>query len=58
VHTGFWWKNPREGDHSYDQDVDGKITLKLVFEKWDREAWSESLWFRIGTGDELLSMRR
>jgi len=33
VHTGFWWGNPREIDHSEDPDVDGKIILS--FKKWD-----------------------
>jgi hypothetical protein len=27
VHTGFWWGDPREGDHSGDPGVDGNIIL-------------------------------
>jgi len=29
VHTGFGWGNMREGDHSGDPDVDGRIILTL-----------------------------
>jgi hypothetical protein len=35
VHTGFWWRNLREGDHLEDADVDGRIILKWILEKWD-----------------------
>jgi hypothetical protein len=35
VHTGFWWRDPREGDHLEDPGVDGMIILKWVFKKWN-----------------------
>jgi hypothetical protein len=35
VHTGFWWADPREGDHLEDPGVDGRIILKWIFKKWD-----------------------
>ena len=35
AHTGFWWRNLREGDHLEDTAVDERITLKWIFEKWD-----------------------
>jgi hypothetical protein len=35
VHTGFWWENPREGDHLEDPGVDERIILQWVFEKWN-----------------------
>ena len=38
VHTGFWWKNQKEGDHLEDPGVDVRIILKRISEKWDREA--------------------
>jgi hypothetical protein len=36
VCTGFWWGNLREGDHWEDQDVDGRITLRRTFRKWEK----------------------
>jgi len=50
VCTGFWWGNLSEGDHWGDPDVDGRITLRRTFRKWEgvvRTKWS---WLRIGTG--------
>jgi len=33
VHTGFWWGNLREGDHSEDPSSDRKIILRWIFRK-------------------------
>ena len=35
MHTGFWWGKLREGAHLEDPDVEGRIILKWIFEKWD-----------------------
>jgi hypothetical protein len=35
VCAGFRWKNVRERDHLEDVGVDGRITLKWIFMKWD-----------------------
>jgi hypothetical protein len=43
---GFCGENPRERDHWVDPDVDGKIILRLIFRKWDQEAWTGSIWLR------------
>ena len=51
---GFGGGNLREGDRTEDQGVDGKIMLKWIFEKWDGETCTGSIWFRIGTGGGLL----
>ena len=50
MHTEFWWVNLREGSHSEDPGLDGRIILKWIFEKWhggmnwidlaeDRDRW-------------------
>ena len=35
MYTGFWLGNLRERDHLEDRGVDGRITLILIFRKWD-----------------------
>jgi hypothetical protein len=35
MHAGFWWENLREGVHSLDPGVDGRIILKWIFKEWD-----------------------
>ena len=34
MHTGFWWRDLREGDHLKDPGIDGRIILKWIFKKW------------------------
>jgi hypothetical protein len=53
-HPGFCWGNLREGDHLEVPDIDGRITLKWVFKKWEVGAVTGLIWFRIGTCGRLL----
>jgi hypothetical protein len=46
VHTGFWWGNLLERDHSQDPDIDGRIILNWKSRKWKGGAWTGL----IGTG--------
>jgi hypothetical protein len=36
-----------------DPDIDKRIILKWIFEKWDG-AWTGLIWLRIKTGGEIL----
>ena len=46
-----------ERDHLEDLSIGGRIILERVFNKWGREPWTGSIWFRIGTGVEMLPTR-
>ena len=35
MYKGFWWGNLRERDHFEGPGVDGKVTLRCIFRKWD-----------------------
>ena len=39
--AGFWWGNLTERVHLEDLVVDGRIILKWILEKWDRD------WFDV-----------
>jgi hypothetical protein len=54
VHTGFCWGNLRERDHLENLEINGRIILKWIFMRWDREAWFGFISLRIRTSSELL----
>jgi len=37
LHTGFWWGNLREREYLEGPGVDGRIILRWIFRKWDRD---------------------
>jgi hypothetical protein len=41
-------------DHLEDLRIDWRIILKMIFKKWDGEAWTGLLWLGIGRGGGLL----
>ena len=49
-YIGVWWGNLRERDHLEVRGVDGRIILQWIFRKWNKGAWTGSVWLRIGTG--------
>jgi hypothetical protein len=43
----FRWGNLRERDHWGDPDVDGRIILRWIFQKWDVGLLTGLGWLRI-----------
>jgi hypothetical protein len=39
----------KERDHLKDLDVDGRIILKFILNKWNGKTWSEFIWFGMKT---------
>jgi len=54
VYALLWWGNLRERDHLEHTGVDGRIILRWISRKWDVEAWTKSIWLRVGTDNGLL----
>jgi hypothetical protein len=46
VHIVSWWEKLRKGDHLEHSDLDGRIILKWIFEKFNG-AWTGSICLRI-----------
>jgi hypothetical protein len=48
------WRNLRVEEDLEDPDLDGKVILKCILEKWEVGAWTGSIWLRIGTSGGFL----
>jgi hypothetical protein len=51
---GFWWKSPKERDHSEDQGVDRRMGSECILGRLAEGVWIGFDWLRIGTGGELM----
>jgi hypothetical protein len=50
----FWLENVKEGDHSEDLGVDGKIILDWILGKKDGREWTGCIWLRTRISGGLL----
>jgi hypothetical protein len=46
---GIWCEDLMQRDHVKELGLGGRIILKLIFKKWQGEAWTGFIWLRIGT---------
>jgi len=49
----IWWEDLK-GQHLEHTSVDGRLSLKWIFRKWDRGGQSVLIWFSTGTSGRLL----
>jgi hypothetical protein len=54
MHTKYWSVNVRGRDHSEDLDVDGRIILEWILEKYGGKVWTECICLRIETSGGFL----
>jgi hypothetical protein len=54
MHIEFWCDSQKERDQWENLDVGERIIFKLSVEKLAWAVWSELIWLRIGTSEELL----
>ena len=54
MHTGSWCGNLKDRDHLESLGIDGRIIIKWLLKKWDREAGTALLWLKIGAGGGCL----
>jgi hypothetical protein len=52
MHVELWWESQKERDNCEDIDLDGRIMLKWILERW--VVWTGLIWLRIWTNGGLL----
>jgi hypothetical protein len=48
MHTDFWWGHLKETDLWENLDVDRKLILQRLLNKYNKRAWIVFIWLRIG----------
>jgi hypothetical protein len=55
MHIGIWWERFNEIHHFEDVDVDGRIILRWILEKYNGVVWTGGfICLKIGTSGGLL----
>ena len=49
IHTGFLLVNLKEGDHSEELGIDGRLILQQMLKKYDMRAWTRFMSRRMTT---------
>jgi hypothetical protein len=49
-----WSEKLKGTDHLEDQDLDGRIILKLILMRLDVRVWTGFIWLRTGAGGRIL----
>jgi len=57
MHTKFWLENLKGRDHSEDLDVDGRVILQWILQKYGGKLWTGFMWLKIKTSGGLLCTR-
>jgi hypothetical protein len=40
MHKGFWWENQKERAHNENPEVNGRMVLRWIVERWDGVVWT------------------
>jgi hypothetical protein len=54
MHTEFWWKNLKKGDHLVGLNIDGRIKSKQKFKKQEWTVETRLIWPMMQANGEFL----